>query len=131
MPTYTFICDKDYEGCGERFNVFMTMQNYTVDQTCPSCGEYKHIIRDYKSDQLASVNVKLNDSQLKLHQLAKRNGEKMSADEMSHRTYENNKYKYNKESNSELPTGMKHMGYADKRSVSQKQSRKPTKKRQK
>lgn len=106
MPIYTFKCDKKDGGCGHRFEIVMSMKKYTINHLCPKCKSDK-VTRDYQSDQLTSF-VKLDDDQLKLGHLAKRNTERMSNDERVHLDYKNNEYKYNKKGG-ELPSGMKHI----------------------
>ena len=104
MPTYTFKCDS----CDHQFEKFMTMAKYTDRQVCPNCKKIKPVHRDYSADTLMSATVTLSDDQLKLGHLAKRNGERMSADEKAHLHRKHNEYKYNKKATRDLPNGMTH-----------------------
>ena len=126
MPNYTFQCDKESGGCGHQFELFMYMCDYNLNQICPQCHKSKHIIRNYQADQ-PSTTIKLSDDKIKLGHLAHRNSERFSDDEKAHLEYKHNKYKYEKEGG-ELPRGMKHLGFANDRKISQQQNTKPKRK---
>lgn len=101
MPTYTFKCDK----CNHKFELFMTINNYTDQQACEICNSLTH--RSYEDD-LTSMNgfVRLSDSEIKtLGHLAHRNSEKMSTDQKQALHQKHNSYKQDK-NGADLPTGM-------------------------
>jgi hypothetical protein len=113
LPTYTFICDQEDGGCGNEFELFMLMCDYSSTQVCPQCHSLKHVRRNLQADQL-NTSVKLSDDEIKLGHLAHRNTERLSNDEKAHLDYKHNEYKYHKRGG-ELPKGMKHLGFINER----------------
>lgn len=115
MPTYSFICDTNQKGCGHQFSLFMSMTTYTNKQKCPQCNKQKSVRRDYDIDlPTLSQNIKLNDDNITVGHLAKRNSERLSSDEKDHLTEKHNAYKY-EEPTKPLPKGMNRMGSLTKK----------------
>jgi len=129
MPEYTFQCDEEYGGCGHTFTKYMSIQNYTDKQTCPTCSKRKTIRRKL-CDDLLSINagIKKSDDEVTVGHLASRNTERMSDDEKSHLTHKHNEYRYTKPEH-DLPDGMSRIGDPGKRKPSKKQHKKDRKRR--
>ena len=129
MPEYTFLCDKDNGGCGHGFSLVMPITEYSDEQECPDCRKTEAVRRCLEVD-LPTLNqsVRKGDNQITVGELAKRNSERLSSDEKTHLTYEQNKYKY-EEPTKELPKGMSRMGSPKDRVTPKKQRTRDPKKR--
>ena len=105
MPTYTYECLK----CKSNFELFFYIKDYQEQPKCMNCGS-ENTNRSYISDVLTqSSSVKKSDSELKtLGDLAKRNSDRLSADEKLHLYNKHNSYK-NEKSDKPLPAGMSRM----------------------
>lgn len=40
MPNYEYVCDKEKDGCGHKFEIFQGI-NGGVKKKCPDCGKLK------------------------------------------------------------------------------------------
>ena len=48
MPEYNFYCDSEENGCGETFNVVISIKDYdNYKPKCPKCKKQKTVHRDY------------------------------------------------------------------------------------
>jgi hypothetical protein len=103
MPEYTYKCSH----CNEKFSVISSIEKYKDKEKC-SCG--KKADRDYINDcSTINGNVKKSDGELKtLGDLANRNRDRMSSDQIQEMNYKHNSYKY-EEPQKALPKGMKRM----------------------
>jgi len=108
MPEYTFYCDKENNGCGHKFTIFMYMCEYSETQQCPQCHKVQPVKRSL-SDDLAGMthSVIKGDDQITLGQLAERNRDRLSDDEKAYLNYKHNEYKF--QPKPELPKGMTRM----------------------
>ena len=106
MPNYSYTCEK----CSDRFELFFLIKDYIEQPKCPNCNS-RNTCRNYINDVLTqSASVKKSDSELKtLGDLAMRNTERMSDDEKTSLYIKHNAYKYEKEEDRPLPTGMSRM----------------------
>jgi len=107
MPTYTFICDKEKNGCGYIFELFMLMCDYSPIQQCPKCKRLQSVRRDFIKDT-PRTNVKLSDDEITLGHLAQRNTERLSNDEKAELNRKHNAYKTS-QPKKPLPNGMSYM----------------------
>ena len=104
MPTYTYFCQE----CSGSFESFSTIRDYKETQSCPKCK--KDCKRDYGEDMLTLNNsVKKSDSELKtLGDLANRNSDRMSDDQIAALNQKHNEYK-DQDLAKELPKGLSRM----------------------
>ena len=101
LPLYSFICDKDNNGCGNTFEVTATMTDApALYPTCPTCGANQPVRRNYQAEQTTVINA----TPKTLGMLADRNTSKMSSDEKNAIYMENNEYKH-KPFKGKLPDG--------------------------
>ena len=130
MPEYTFLCDKQNNGCALEFSLVMSIAEYTDGHTCPRCKRKKPVRRCYEADlPTTNTSVRKSDSNITIGHLAKRNNERLSSDEKAHLQHEHNAYKY-EEPKRELPSGMSRMGSPKDRIATKKQrTRDPKRKR--
>jgi putative FmdB family regulatory protein len=109
MPTYTFVCDKKNKGCGNIFEIIMSISDYTPNSfpKCPKCHKTKPIRRDLLAD-LPSGKV-VNKT---LGSLAEKNTAKMSKDAKLAQWRKDNDYKF-AVPELQLPSDMERMRKAD------------------
>jgi putative FmdB family regulatory protein len=121
MPTYTFSCLLENDGCGHTFEYFCNISDYDAVVkvlTCPECDNNK-LVRDFQADSL-STNIVKSDDEIKLGHLAKRNTDRFSDDQKAELYKKHNAYKYT-EPTKELPKGMRRMGPPGQRTFSEHQ----------
>lgn len=101
MPSYTYFCKK----CDKSFEHFFSISKYKEKIKCQSCKSYCK--RFYEEDMLTiNGSVRKSDSELKtIGDLANRNRDKMSSDEIQSLNDKHNAYK-EQESIKQLPKGM-------------------------
>lgn len=101
MPTYTFLC----EDCGNKFELFFSIKDYTEKPKCSRCGK-KKTCRSYQDDLLCVTgSVIKSDSELKtIGDLANRNRDKLSDDRKKELYEKHNSYK--EDFHLKLPSGM-------------------------
>jgi predicted nucleic acid-binding Zn ribbon protein len=104
MPTYTFECVKEDGGCGEIFEEYMLMSDYSENNFphCPKCQNRRFIRRNFAADTTRGF-VETNT----LGSLAEKNTDKMSDDQKQVLYEQHHDYLINK-NRPELP---KHMQY--------------------
>lgn len=104
MPTYSYCC----ESCSNRFELFFSIRDYKDIVKCDKCN--KKAIRDYQPDILSqSASVKKSDSELKtLGDLANRNRDRMSSDQINALHKKHNEYRETPP-DKPLPKGMSRM----------------------
>jgi putative FmdB family regulatory protein len=101
MPTYSYYCNK----CNSYFELFFYIKDYIPNPKC-ECGS-KNTERDYIQDVSSIMgSVKKSDSELKtIGDLANRNRDRMSEDQVEALHIKHNSYKETA-SEKELPKGM-------------------------
>lgn len=103
MPTYSYYCEK----CDETFEKFFYFNNYKERVRCDTCK--KTCKRNYEDILTQSASIKKSDSELKtIGDLANRNRDRLSNDEMRDLDKKHNEYK-DQELAKELPKGMSRM----------------------
>ena len=107
MPTYTFLCDPEKNGCGHTFELCMLMCDYSPTQQCPDCKSLQPVHRYYEVD-MPQTSVKLSDDEITVGHLAQRNTEKFSNDKKEALKKKHNEYKTNKPK-TPLPDGMSYV----------------------
>jgi putative FmdB family regulatory protein len=105
MPTYSYFCEK----CNSEFELFFYIKDYIEQPKCVHCNN-KQTCRSYIKDVVTqNTSVKKSDSELKtIGDLANRNRDKMSDDEMLELYKKHNSYKEHTE-DKPLPKGMTRM----------------------
>lgn len=92
MPTYIFKCFEDEGGCGEHYEVRLSMsETDTYQPKCPTCHKSKCVKRNFTAE-LEDVYFTQAKPQT-LGALAERNTSRLSNDEKAKINRENNKYK--------------------------------------
>lgn len=104
MPTYTFLCDKDKDGCGFDFEKTISFKDFDTKVkkkriTCPKCKKRKPVIN------VIHVPLHVGITGRTLGAVADRNGETMSEDHKQALRKKHNEYK-DTPSTKELPDGM-------------------------
>lgn len=126
MPTYTFECTIENDGCGYSWETFLLMSDYHPNNfpECPSCGQKEATRRNFEAD-LPRAKVET----LTVGALAEKNSDRLSQDEKDAIWHRDNAYKF--QPTKKLPKGMKYMrGENGELNISQKQRKKdPRKKR--
>lgn len=103
MPTYSYGC----VNCGEEFELFYYIKDYTDNPSCIFCNSKKTHRLYVKDVSTQNASVKKADSELKtIGDLANRNRDKMSEDEKIFLHNKHNSYK-EEAPKTELPKGMK------------------------
>lgn len=104
MPTYSYYC----ESCANRFELFASIRDYKDTVKCDKCNQ--KATRDYQPDILSqSASVKKSDSELKtLGDLANRNRDRMSSDQIDSLNKKHNAYRETP-ADKPLPKGMSRM----------------------
>ena len=105
MPTYTYEC----LNCERVFELFSTISEYKEHPKCSECKSNK-TSRLLAHDALTlNGSVKKADSELKtIGDLANRNRDRMSEDQLTHLHHKHNSYKEETPQKA-LPTGMSRM----------------------
>jgi putative FmdB family regulatory protein len=100
MPSYTYLCNT----CSTKFELFFTFKEYKEQPKCPVCK--KQSSRYYQDDIITlSTSIKKHDSELKtIGDLANRNRDRMSNDEIESLNKKHNSYK--EQETKPLPSGM-------------------------
>ena len=103
MPAYSFVCEK----CSESFEIICSIKDYKDSVNCIKCKTNKHVHRLYIEDlKTLNTSVKKSDNELKtIGDLANRNRDRMSNDEINSLSKKHNEYK-EEAPKKELPTGM-------------------------
>jgi len=101
MPNYSYSCEK----CGTNFELFFLIKDYVAQPKCIICSS-KKTTRNYVADAVTqSSSVKKSDSELKtLGDLANRNRDRMSSDQIESLNQKHNNYK--EPNDKPLPSGM-------------------------
>jgi len=105
MPTYTFECVKEEGGCGEIFEEYMPMSDYTESNfpPCPKCGGIRNVKRNFAEDQIrGTVETQT------LGSWAEKNTDKMSSDQKQALHEKHHDYLINKQ-RPELPKDMRYL----------------------
>lgn len=103
MPNYTYVCDQ----CDLKIELFSYIRDYQEEVEC-SCGSMAR--RSYDDDMLTiTSSVKKADSELKtIGDLANRNRDRMSEDQIQTLNDKHNSYK-DATPKKDLPKGMSRM----------------------
>jgi putative FmdB family regulatory protein len=103
MPTYSYNCTK----CNHDFELFFYIKDYNSTPQCASCGSNKTERRYIIDVATQSSSIKKSDTELKtIGDLANRNRDRMSEDQIASLNMKHNEYKYDTKELKDLPSGM-------------------------
>ena len=92
MPVYSFLCDKEEDGCNKRFQKTLSFTEYDEKVihnrvTCPNCKKRKPVIVELNTPLHVGVSGRT------VGVIAERNDTRISKDEKHHLHKKNNAYR--------------------------------------
>jgi putative FmdB family regulatory protein len=111
MPTYSYNCTK----CNHDFELFFYIKDYNSTPNCDSCGSDQTTRRYIADVATQSASVRKCDTELKtVGDLANRNRDRMSEDQLAALNMKHNEYKYDTKELKDLPSGMSRVNKKEK-----------------